>query len=219
MNELVIMADEQAVTSTTSVAENFEREHHDVIKSVEKLKEDVGTFSDMFYHTKELDSYGRGRKVYLMNRDGFTLLAMGFTGRKATKFKLEYIKAFNRMENYINQPKVLSETEQLKASMKLSLETSEELGEIKSKVTTLENRFDNELTLTHGQATALNHAIKKRIEQLYHSGFMGSLETKRQMYSHIHSQLRRAFQSPTYREVKRTDFEESIKWVESWRPL
>lgn len=38
-----------------------------------------------------------------MNRDGFTLLAMGLTGKKALEFKLKYIEAFNKMENYIKR--------------------------------------------------------------------------------------------------------------------
>ena len=41
--------------------------------------------------------------MYLMNRDGFSLLVMGFTGKKALDWKLKYINAFNQMENYIRE--------------------------------------------------------------------------------------------------------------------
>src|SRR5699024_9530527 len=68
------------------------------------IQKDVPNFGEMFYHTKEQDSYGRDRKIYLMNRDGFTLLAMGFTGSKAMEFKLKYIEAFNQMEKKQQQP-------------------------------------------------------------------------------------------------------------------
>ncbi len=144
---------------------------------------------------------------------------MGYTGKQAAEFKEKYIKEFRKMEKKLNGPQQLSEKEQLIASMKLTLETSEELSEVKTKVTSLEERFDNELTLDHGQATTLNHAIKKRVEKLFENNVMGSLETKRQMYSNIHSQLRRAFQAPTYREVKRVDYDDAIQWVSAWRPL
>ena len=123
------------------------------------------------------------------------------------------------VDSYFVKAKVLSEKDQLIASLKLTLENSEELGEIKEKVHTLEKRLNNELTLNHGQATTLNHEIKKRIEQLFSHGIRGSLETKRQMYSKIYSQLRRAFQAPTYREVKRTDYTDAIRWIEAWRPM
>ena len=103
MSNLVIMKEHKAVTTSLQVAENFEKEHYDVIKSVRKLQEDVGNSSDMFSEAEEPDSYGRPRTIYFMNRDGFTLLAMGFTGKKALEFKLKYIKAFNDMESHIKQ--------------------------------------------------------------------------------------------------------------------
>lgn len=99
MNSLVIMKDQQAVTTSLQVAENFEKPHNDTLKAIRALKEDVGNFSQMFFETNIPDSYGRDRLGYFMNRDGFTLLAMGFTGQKALQFKLKYIEAFNAMEN------------------------------------------------------------------------------------------------------------------------
>ena len=44
------------------------------------------------------------KKLFLMNRDGFSLLSMGFTGQKALQWKLKYIKAFNLMEKELNSP-------------------------------------------------------------------------------------------------------------------
>lgn len=140
MNQLVVMKNRQAVTSTTSVAENFEREHYDVIKSVEKLKGDVGTFSEMFFETTEPDSYGRERKVYLMNRDGFTLLAMGFTGKRAMEFKLKYIEAFNEMERQL-QPQSIEDLIIMQAqSMK---EIREKVEQQDKQLETVNHRLDN----------------------------------------------------------------------------
>ena len=61
-----------------------------------------------------------------MNRDGFTLLAMGFTGQKALQFKLKYIEAFNQMEKEIQQPKL--PTSQRELAM-LALSANEETNE------------------------------------------------------------------------------------------
>ena len=50
--------------------------------------------------------------MYYMNRDGFSLLAMGFTGKKAIDFKLKFIEAFNKMEEHIkneNKPSYMLE--------------------------------------------------------------------------------------------------------------
>lgn len=101
MNELVIMKDKQAVTSSLQVAESFNKNHQHVLRSIDGLKKDVSNFGQMFIETNLPDSYGRNRRGYYMNRDGFTLLAMGFTGDKALQFKLQYIKAFNEMEQQV----------------------------------------------------------------------------------------------------------------------
>ena len=44
---------------------------------------------------------GQVYQMYIMNRDGFSLLAMGFTGEKALEWKLKYIQAFNNMEKLL----------------------------------------------------------------------------------------------------------------------
>jgi phage regulator Rha-like protein len=66
--------------------------------------------------------------MYFMNQKGFTLLAMGYTGKEAMKFKEKYINEFERMETELKKPRVLSEREQLVAAMKLSIESAEEIA-------------------------------------------------------------------------------------------
>ena len=105
MNSLVIMKDQQAVTTSLNVAETFERNHRDVLAAIDDLKEGVAeNYADLFWddsyiHPQNKQSY----RMIFMNRDGFTLLAMGFTGKKALEFKLKYIKAFNDMETHIKK--------------------------------------------------------------------------------------------------------------------
>lgn len=103
MTNLVIMKDRQAVTSSLNVAEGFEKQHGHILRDIDSLEKDVSNFGEMFFESSEPDSYGRERRVVYMNRDGFTLLAMGFTGKKALQFKLQYIEAFNQMEIHIKQ--------------------------------------------------------------------------------------------------------------------
>ncbi|WP_434108494.1 Rha family transcriptional regulator [Levilactobacillus brevis] len=101
MEDLVIMKNKQAVTSSLQVADTFGKRHDHVADSIDSLKKDVPNFGEMFIETNLPDSYGRNRRGYYMNRDGFTLLAMGFTGSKALQFKLQYIDAFNEMEQQV----------------------------------------------------------------------------------------------------------------------
>jgi anti-repressor protein len=98
MNDLVILKNRQAVTTSITVAESFQKRHDHVLRDIQEAKKDIPNFGEMFREGVDPDSYGRPRKVFYMSRDGFTLLAMGFTGRKAIQFKLKYISAFNEME-------------------------------------------------------------------------------------------------------------------------
>lgn len=103
MTDLVIMKDRQAVTSSLNITENFDKRHDHVLRDIDVLEKDIPNFGEMFFETTEPDLYGRKRRVVYMNRDGFTLLAMGFTGKKVLQFKLKYIEAFNQMEDHIKQ--------------------------------------------------------------------------------------------------------------------
>ena len=98
---VAIDKDEKVVTSSLVVAETFGKEHYNVLRDIDKLKKDVVSFEEMFVQTNIPDAYGRGRRAYVMTKDGFTLLAMGFTGKKAMQFKLAYMEAFNEMEKRI----------------------------------------------------------------------------------------------------------------------
>lgn len=91
------------VTTSLLVAEKFEKQHIHVLRDIDSLKKDISNFGLMFFESTYSDSYGRPQRMYIMNRDGFTLLAMGFTGKKAMNFKLEYIQLFNEMEQTLKQ--------------------------------------------------------------------------------------------------------------------
>ncbi|WP_088815479.1 MULTISPECIES: Rha family transcriptional regulator [Listeria] len=104
MNELVIMKNQEAVTSSLNVAEGFEKEHKHVLRDLDNLKGVVQNWTDLF--REDIYTHPQNKQQYrivYMNRDGFTLLAMGFTGKKALQFKLKYIEAFNKMEQHIKK--------------------------------------------------------------------------------------------------------------------
>ena len=129
MNNLVIMKDQQAVTSSLQVAETFNKRHRDLMKSVDKLIEkDERSFSPMFKKGITPDAYGRDQQVYFMNRDGFAFLVLGFNNTKnVMKFKLQYIEAFNKMEDQIKTggfkiPSTMAEALRLAADQQEQLE-------------------------------------------------------------------------------------------------
>lgn len=99
MNELVIMHNKQAVTTSLRVAEVFEKDHKHVLETISNLAAEKSAAK--FFAEATYDNRGKQYPMYYMSRDGFTLLAMGFTGKRALQFKIQYIQAFNSMETQI----------------------------------------------------------------------------------------------------------------------
>ena len=107
MNELVFRGqNDQVITTSLLVAETFEKEHRNVLKSIRKLMSATNVaVAQMFDETTYVNEQGKEQPMFFMNRDGFTLLAMGFSGEKALKFKVDYINAFNAMEAELKSQK------------------------------------------------------------------------------------------------------------------
>lgn len=103
MNELVIMHDQQAVTTSLKVAKSFSKAHRNVLASIKKLTAENSAVKNMFAESTYVNKRGQEQPMYYMNRDGFTILAMGFTGETALQFKLMYIEAFNKMESALKK--------------------------------------------------------------------------------------------------------------------
>lgn len=124
----------EPVASSRQIAESFEKNHRDVLRAVDNLKEDVRNFAQMFFETTVPDSYGREQRAYLMNRDGFTLLAMGFTGKAALEWKLKYIAAFNEMEKKLAEQPQLTRSQLLATAL---IAAHEELEEKDKQIETM----------------------------------------------------------------------------------
>lgn len=95
-----INKEEMTVVTSLDVAETFGKEHYHVMEDIRRIMFDLSTpeiaglFNESFYTA----SNGKKNPMFYMTRDGFTLLVMGYTGEKAMRFKLAYIKQFNAME-------------------------------------------------------------------------------------------------------------------------
>lgn len=120
----------KATTTSIAVAEYFERLHAHVIRDIESLisekdrskfgsisptSELTAFFKAHFQKSSYQDDYGREQPMYIMDRDGWTLLVMGYQDPKAMTFKIKYIDCFNKMEATI--------LDKIKATAKLEAET------------------------------------------------------------------------------------------------
>ncbi|MGI6656282.1 MAG: Rha family transcriptional regulator [Desulfobulbus sp.] len=108
--ECLSVIDDQVTTTSLDVARIFGRQHKNILQSIDSLATDVP--SEFYLLNFQQGSYtmpetsDQQHRMYTMTRDGFTLLAMGFTGKRAMQFKVAYIDAFNRMEEALLQEKI-----------------------------------------------------------------------------------------------------------------
>ncbi len=118
MSEIVLSTKSgEPVASSRQVAENFGKEHKDTLESIRQiLAAENSATKSMFYETT-FENRGKQYPMYLMNRDGFTLLAMGFTGKAALEWKLKYIAAFNEMEKKLTEQPQLTRSQLLATAL------------------------------------------------------------------------------------------------------
>lgn len=108
MNELVTIQKGRGITTSLLVAQVFGKQHKNVLRAI-GLMECSDTFHRLNFEPVEyVDVKGEKRPMCLITRDGFAFLAMGFTGKKASQFKEQYIAAFNRMERILLNQQNLS---------------------------------------------------------------------------------------------------------------
>lgn len=142
--------DNQPLTNSLLVAEVFEKPHDYVLKAIRKILNGGIVKNDetpMFEETTYISEQNKqSYPLYVMNQDGFTLLAMGFNGKKAMEFKLKYIEAFNAMKKQIEQSKPSVPQNYLEA-LKSLVKAEEEKQQL-----ALENKQKDETIITISKA-------------------------------------------------------------------
>lgn len=142
--------DNQPLTNSLLVAETFGKEHRNVLRDIKNLIEGgvlKNEQTPMFEETTYMSEQNKqSYPLYVMNQDGFTLLAMGFNGKKAMEFKLKYIEAFNAMKKQIEQSKPSVPQNYLEA-LKSLVKAEEEKQQL-----ALENKQKDETIITISKA-------------------------------------------------------------------
>lgn len=221
MDELVIMHDEKVVTTSLKVAEIFEKEHRDVMKSIRNLTAQNFAVKKMFVEESYLNSRNQQQPMFYMNRDGFTLLAMGFTGSKAMEFKLKYIDAFNKMEKQIKEetqfrlPTNLNEMSTMFYSV--MKDQDKKIEEQSEKVNFLMNLSG----LTSPRNKELTKARNKKIIQVCGGSESNSYQDKSlrsKLYNELFKSYRHRFDVNQYVDTPMKKFDEAKNYINNWYP-
>lgn len=171
--EIKKMNREEVVTcSSLDIAETFEKEHKNVLKDIRELEcsEEFGRLN--FEQSYYINSQNKKQPLYYMTKDGFTLLAMGYSGEKAMRFKEAYIRQFNAME---------------KALIGKMKEREKGIAVRQALTNTLQRSQENERMHGHAYSTYTNAIYKavfgKNAKQLREEYGMGSQDNLRDRFS------------------------------------
>ncbi|MFX3674696.1 MAG: Rha family transcriptional regulator [Paenisporosarcina sp.] len=214
----VISFDGLLVTESRDIAEMIGKEHKELMRSIRQYSSvltsaELRSF-DFFIPSYYIDAKKEQRPCFLLTKKGCDMVANKMIGDKGILFTAAYVTRFEEMEQSINQPKVLSSKDQLKASMRLSLETSEEVEVLKSEVNQLKDKVDNQITLDHGEQRRLQKLVSKKVFE--HAG--SDDQYKRLLYPELYSEIKDRFGVTSYKDVKRHELLTAIKYVKSWIP-
>lgn len=113
----VRLIDGHAATTSTAIAHFFGKRHDDVLKRIRETMADLPEDFRLrnFAESSYLNEQNKEQPMFTLTRDGFVLLAMGFTGKAALAWKIKYIEAFNKLEERIKRRAVTVATRKLKA--------------------------------------------------------------------------------------------------------
>lgn len=151
---------QQPVVSSLQVAEDFNKNHKHVLETIRKMTAENSALLEMFYESSYTSSQNKELPMYLMNRDGFTFLVMGFTGKQANAWKLKYIQAFNEMEKQVRGR--MTTEQKVLLNLQYSKEISDHVKEVDNRVTVLEN----DARLDPGQYRHVGDLVSNRVREI-----------------------------------------------------
>lgn len=195
MEELVLNSNGQPVTNSLLVAEKFSKQHKNVIASIRAIIEQAENSAvlSMFCESTYLNQQNKEQPMYVMNRDGFTILAMGFTGKEALQFKFEFINAFNQMEKQLKEQQNFSPAEILLKQCQVMVEHEKRLSTVEHKVNQVlaiqEEAQKDMLSLPLSTDTVPELSIRDKIRALVNKYSMHFNVPQKNVWDHIYQTI------------------------------
>ncbi|HHD2603667.1 TPA: ORF6C domain-containing protein [Clostridium perfringens] len=209
----------QVVVSSRLIAKDFEKQHKHVLDSIEEIKKGVAEKSaDLFIESQYQHPQNKQwYKEYLMTRDGFTLLAMGFNGTKALQWKLKYIEAFNKMEQALKeQRKPTSAIDLFEAQVQAFKEVKGEVQEVKNEL----KKFQEDLPLIGAEPEELQKVVKRVGTNAlggYGSPAYKDKSISNKVYKNVWKFVKDQFNVNTYKAIKRKHLSKAKEIAESYK--
>lgn len=223
-NIKIMNKDGEMVVSSREVARNFEKDHKNVVKII---KEKIGVCSKLstpqyFIENEYVNEQNNQKyKEYLMTRDGFSFLVMGFTGRKADEWKIKYIEAFNKMEETIkNQQTGYQIPKTPMDAIKLMLQVEEQNSIRMDKMEEKISDLDENAPLSPSEYSFIAKIVKDRVRLIkeQYSLTEATKECTKELYKSINRDINQLAHVYTRSQLRKKDFDKVVNLVNIWTP-
>lgn len=214
MNDIILSTQNgEPVAPSRQIAESFGKEHKDTLECIHQiLAAENSATKSMFYETT-YENRGKQYPMYLMNRDGFSLLVMGFTGKAALEWKLKYIQAFNEMEKKLSTPQMPKLSKEMQALFLLDDRTQRQ----EQRLTALENT----MTVDYNQQRVLRKSISRSVicalgDENAPAYIDNHVRSK--VYSECNHDVQDWFRVNSVGNIPRKRFDEAVEYIQRWKP-
>ena len=231
MNQLIEIKNKegQLVVSSRQIARDFGKNHRDILKAIDDLISQMGVaknYADLFILSKYVQEQNKQTyREYLITRDGFSLLVMGFTGNKALEWKLKYIEAFNKMEKTIKtgilgnlsteMQALLMHDKKIQAVVEHIEDTEQKLSDVDQDL----QSFKKDMPLLGIDLERIKKARNKKIVPLLggkNSQAYKDNSLRGKVYSDSAYQVWREFGVDSFKEIKRCQCDIAIKIIDKY---
>lgn len=221
MQQLVFIENDRPVTDSLKVAVTFGKEHRRVMQDIRDLGCSEEFRVHHFVQSEYSNNQGRKMPQVIMTEQGFTLLVMGYTGKKAMEFKERYIQQFHQMREKLQQNVVpLNDRQAMIQSLKLTAELAEEQEQIKEitqqhsqKILELDTKIEEQITLDHGEQRKLQKVVARKVYDT-----TSDPAERRRLFRELYREIKDRFGVASYKDVKRKELSSAINYVTNWIP-
>lgn len=192
VQELVYTKDDRVVTDSITLAAAFEKRHDKVLRDIRNIKCSekfrLTNFGESEYQNKQ----GRTMPMFILTYEGFSMVAMGYTGEKAIEFKERFINEFTGTHQNVESREQLSDSANVKRLMQ---------------------SYEDQITIRSHQQKEFKKVVQSQIYLLFPAVKDSG---RRKYYSKIYQDLKVEFNVDSYRDIRLKDYEEAIRFVHNW---
>ncbi|MGJ9381780.1 Rha family transcriptional regulator [Salipaludibacillus sp. CF4.18] len=195
VKELVYTKGDQVVTDSITLAAAFEKRHDKVLRDIRNIRCSEKFGLTNFGESKYQNKQGRTMPMFILTYEGFSMVAMGYTGEKAIEFKERFINDFKgTRSNMESRDKMVGS----------------------DNVSHLIESYENQITIRSAQQRYIQSIVQNQIHSLFPEVKDAA---RRKYYSKLYQDLKVKFSIQSYRDIRLKDYESAKVFIHSWKPL